>query len=62
MSSFVNCIRNPDPQFTNNTNQEYTLRSNSPAINAGKPGTGVTTDITGTPRDATPDIGAFEYQ
>lgn len=61
LSNFVNCIRNQDPLFTNNSNQEYTLRDGSPAINAGKPGIGITTDITGAPRDATPDIGAFEY-
>ena len=62
LSSFVNCILNQDPKFTHNSNQDYTLREGSPAINAGKTGTGVTTDITGAPRDATPDIGAFEHQ
>ena len=62
MSNFVNCIRNQDPLFTHNSNQDYNLREGSPAINAGKTGTGVTIDITGAPRDATPDIGAFERQ
>lgn len=62
LSNFINCIRNQDPLFTHNSDQKYTLREGSPAINAGKPGTGVTIDITGAPRDATPDIGAFEYQ
>ena len=61
LSNFVNCILNRDPQFTNNSEQKYTLRDYSPAIDAGKPGIGITTDITGAPRDATPDIGAFEY-
>ena len=61
LSNFINCILNQDPLFTSNSGQDYTLREGSPAINAGKPGTGVTTDITGAPRDATPDIGAFEY-
>ena len=61
LSNFINCIRNQDPLFTHNSKQEYTLRDGSPAINAGKPGLGITTDITGAPRDAMPDIGAFEY-
>ena len=62
LSNFVNCLLNQDPLFTSNSGQDYSLRDNSPAINAGKPGLGITTDITGAPRDATPDIGAFEHQ
>lgn len=62
LGCFTNCLRNQDPLFTNNSGQEYTLRNGSPAINAGKQGIGVNTDITGAPRDASPDIGAFEFQ
>ena len=61
LSNTVNCLINQNPLFTNNSGQDYTLMEGSPAINAGKPGLGITTDITGAPRDATPDIGAFEY-
>ena len=61
LSNFINCLINQNPLFTNNSGQDYTLREGSPAINAGKTGLGITTDITGALRDAMPDIGAFEY-
>jgi hypothetical protein len=36
------------------------LLAGSPAIDVGSPREGVTTDMRGQPRDATPDVGAFE--
>ena len=38
------------------------LMSGSPAIDAGVPLETVDVDILGTPRGATPDIGAFEAE
>ncbi len=61
ISAFINCILNSDPLFTNSALQDFTLREGSPAIDAGKTGLNVNTDISGTPRDSRPDIGAYEY-
>ncbi|UCH61362.1 MAG: hypothetical protein JSV61_07720, partial [Anaerolineales bacterium] len=40
---------------------DYRLLPGSPAIDAGTPTGAPATDIDGTPRDATPDIGAYEW-
>jgi predicted outer membrane repeat protein len=40
---------------------DYRLQFGSPAIDAGTPTGAPTTDIEGTPRDAAPDMGAYEY-
>jgi len=40
--------------------QTHALKATSPAINAASPVTNVTTDQRGDPRDATPDIGAYD--
>jgi hypothetical protein len=40
---------------------DYRLLPGSPAIDAGTPTGAPLTDIEGTPRDATPDMGAYEY-
>ncbi len=48
-----------DPQFTSATNLHLTF-SGSPASNAGTSIAGITTDIDGDKRTATPDIGADE--
>lgn len=61
MDCFTNCIRNQNPKFNANSDQDYGLQEGSPAIDAGKTGLGITTDITGAPRDDRPDIGAFEF-
>jgi hypothetical protein len=42
-----------------NENNDARLRAGSPAINAGS--IGLTNDLAGRPRDAQPDIGAYEY-
>jgi hypothetical protein len=41
---------------------DYRLLPDSPAIDAGTPTGAPPTDIEGSPRDATPDIGAYEYR
>jgi hypothetical protein len=50
-----------DPLFVNPALGDYHLGVGSPAINKGKD-LGVLTDLDGQPRDATPDIGAYEFQ
>jgi len=40
---------------------DFSIASNSPARDAGTTSVGITYDINWYPRDATPDIGAFEY-
>ncbi|MBN1260678.1 MAG: DUF11 domain-containing protein [Anaerolineae bacterium] len=47
------------PDFNSPTGGDYHIGSNSDAVDAGV-AAGVTTDIDGHPRDATPDIGADE--
>ena len=54
-----------DPLFRNYTGNyssdyDFFLQSTSPAINEGTD-VGITTDYEGRTRDATPDIGAFEF-
>jgi hypothetical protein len=41
-------------------NADYTPAANSPAINGGSTVSAPATDIRGVPRDARPDVGAFE--
>lgn len=60
-SYFTDCIRNSNPKFVSTTNQDFTLQEGSPAIDAGRTDLGITTDLTGSPRDSRPDIGAYEY-
>lgn len=62
LPNYVDCIRNQDPLFTATTAQDYKLQSGSPAIDAGKLGLGITIDLQGEPRDALPDIGAYEFR
>jgi hypothetical protein len=49
-----------DPHFINPSSGDYRIGAGSAAIDHGMQA-GVTTDIDGNIRDATPDIGAYEY-
>ena len=49
-----------DPLFTDITNNNYTLKALSPAINAGM-NLGYTIDFSGLSITSTPDMGAYEY-
>ena len=64
-ASFTNCIvygsLENEIGLSLNDDQDYGLQEGSPAIDAGKTGLGITTDITGTPRDDRPDISAFAH-
>lgn len=57
---YINCF-NKDPKFIANYKQNYNIKDDSPAIDAGMEGLGITTDILGRPRNGVPDIGAYEY-
>jgi len=57
---FVNCF-NQNPKFIATYGQNYNLHEDSPAIDAGMEGLGITTDILGRPRNGLPDLGAYEY-
>jgi predicted outer membrane repeat protein len=51
-----------DPQFVDAANGDYHLAAGSPAIDTGTPAGAPTHDIEGTTRDATPDMGAYEWR
>ncbi len=61
--SYINIIKNQVPQFNNLSVQDYRLRENSPAIDAGKRtiAQGVPFDILGRNRVQRPDLGAYQY-
>jgi hypothetical protein len=50
-----------DPQFMDAANGDYHLRVSSPCIDAGTPVGAPPADIEGTPRDDSPDMGAYEW-
>lgn len=50
-----------DPLFTDAANGDYHLSVGSPAIDAGTAVGAPATDIEGIPRDAAPDMGAYEW-
>lgn len=58
---FVNCLKDKNPLFISNFEQDYNLQATSPAIDAGMTGLGINTDLLGRPRNGIPDIGAYEY-
>lgn len=53
-------ILNLDPLFKNTSQFDFKLKDTSPAIDLCTP-EGVSDDIIATPRDATPDAGAYEF-
>ncbi|MCQ2283456.1 MAG: right-handed parallel beta-helix repeat-containing protein [Bacteroidales bacterium] len=57
---YINCF-NRDPQFVAESLQDYNLKEESPAIDAGMSGLGITTDLLGRMRNGLPDLGAYEY-
>ncbi len=50
-----------NPRFVDAANGDYHLGAGSPCIDAGTPAGAPPTDIEGTPRDAMPDMGAYEW-
>ena len=52
---------NADPKFVAAAAGNYHLRVGSPCIDTGTTTGAPTTDLDGTPRDATPDLGAYEF-
>lgn len=59
-TNFHDCLLNQNPNFVNHREYDFQLEANSPAINAGLSGIGITTDLLNNPRDGQPDIGAYE--
>ena len=59
-TNFHDCLLNQNPNFVNHREYDFQLETNSPAINAGLSGIGITTDLLNNPRDGQPDIGAYE--
>ncbi|HEY64310.1 MAG TPA: hypothetical protein G4O02_07025 [Caldilineae bacterium] len=53
-------IISADPLFVDAANGDYHLQMASPCVDAGTPVGAPTHDIEGTPRDAAPDMGAYE--
>lgn len=49
-----------DPSFTNAAGDDYTITSSSSCVNNGTSTGAPADDLAGNPRDATPDIGAYE--
>jgi predicted GH43/DUF377 family glycosyl hydrolase len=65
-ANYANVITGTDdisepPMFVDASNGDCHLQADSPCINAGTSTGAPNTDIEGTPRDATPDIGAYEW-
>jgi hypothetical protein len=50
-----------DPKFVDAANGDYHLQVGSPCIDKGTTVDAPVADIEGTPRDATPDMGAYEW-
>lgn len=60
IKGFEPSSQNTDPLFTDAAHGDFSLRTGSPAINAGV-NVGLTKDILGKPVIGTPDIGAYEF-
>ncbi len=62
-ATFEDCLRNVDPLFKSQENENFNIYSDSPAKNTGNPiyGTIAPVDIRQFSRDGQPDIGAYEY-
>ena len=51
-----------DPWFVDAANGDYHLQSDSPCVDTDTPAGAPAADIEGTPRDAAPDMGAYEWR
>lgn len=60
-SGLFNVCKTDDPKFVDIFRSNYKLKSDSPCVNAGV-ANGLTIDVDGFSRDATPDVGAYEFQ
>jgi hypothetical protein len=59
--TLTNNLADTDPKMVSPGTHDFTLQSNSPAINAGL-NVGLTTDVVGNGIVGLPDLGAYEYQ
>ena len=50
-----------DPMFVDSTIHDYHLKALSPGWDTGTPSGAPSADLEGTPRDALPDMGAYEW-
>jgi hypothetical protein len=55
-------IYNTNPLFKDITRSDFSLTASSPAVGKANPSTSLSTDYNENPRDAQPDMGAFELQ
>lgn len=60
-SRFVNLFYNSDPKFVSPSTFDLHIAAGSPAIDKGKTGLSVNTDLELNPRSTPPDLGAYEY-
>jgi hypothetical protein len=58
---YTNVIINQSPKFVDAYENDFHLKENSPAINAGNNSTEGSSDIEGDPR-SNPDLGAYEFE
>ena len=58
---YTNVIINQSPKFVDAYGNDFHLKENSPAINAGNNSTEGSSDIEGNPR-SNPDLGAYEFE
>ena len=59
-SNFISIIENQNPLFADVSEDDYHLTATSPCIDAGK-ATTLADDLDKNIRDASPDLGAYEY-
>jgi hypothetical protein len=57
---YLECLVNRDPLYLDTDKYDYEIDSTSPAIGTGVP-MGISNDIRGITRPASPALGAYEY-
>ncbi len=60
-TNYINVIQNKDPAFEDVSDDDFHLKSNSPAIDAGDADQATSLDLEGKARDGQPDMGAYEF-